>query len=41
MIQPLDELFFDLFKKELEEYHVKTNVDVTRWRDREVGQYEV
>ena len=41
LIRQTDELFFDLFKKELEEYHVKTNVDVTRWRDREVGQYEV
>ena len=41
LIRQTDELFFDLFKKELEEYHVKTNVDVTRWRDREVGQHEV
>ena len=41
LIRQTDELFFDLFRKEMEEYHVKTNVDVTRWRDREVGQYEV
>ena len=36
-----DELFYDLFRKEMGEYHVKTTVDDSRRRDREVGQHEV
>lgn len=39
LIRQTDELFFTLFRKEMEEYHAKTNVDVTRWRDREVRQH--
>ncbi|MDD3347518.1 RNA-directed DNA polymerase [Oscillibacter sp.] len=41
LIRQTDELFYTLFKKEMEEYHAETNVDVTRWRGREVGQHEV
>lgn len=41
LIRQTDELFFDLFKKELEVHNAKTNIDVTRWRDREVGQHEI
>lgn len=41
LIRQTDELFFDLFKKEMGEYHGETNVNITRWRDREVCQHEV
>ena len=41
LIRQTDELFFTLFRKEMEEYHAKTAIDITRWVDREVGQYEV
>lgn len=41
LIRQTDELFFNLFRKEMEEYHAKTNVDVTRWRNREIHQHEV
>lgn len=41
LIRQTDELFYTLFKKEMEEDHVKTTVDVTRWRDREVREHEV
>lgn len=41
LIRQTDELFFTLFRKEMEGYHGKTNIDVTRWIGREVGQHEV
>ena len=41
LIRNTDELFYDLFRKEMGEYHVKTTVDASRRRDREVGQHEV
>lgn len=41
LIRNTDELFYDLFRKEMGEYHVKTTVDDSRRRDREVGQHEV
>lgn len=41
LIRQTDELFYTLFKKEMEEHHGKTNVDATRWIGREIGQHEV
>ena len=41
LIRKTDELFYDLFKKEMGEYHVKTTIDVARRCGREVGQHEV
>lgn len=41
LIRLTDELFFSLFRKEMEEYHVKTTVDASRWIGRQVGQHEV
>ena len=41
LIRNTDKLFYDLFRKEMGEYHVKTTVDASRRRDREVGQHEV
>ena len=41
LIRRMDELFYSLFSKELEGYHGKTNINVERWRRREIGQYEV
>ncbi|MDY0256264.1 reverse transcriptase/maturase family protein [Gudongella oleilytica] len=41
LIRQTDELFYCLFSKELEGYHGKANIDVTRWRNREVREHEV
>lgn len=41
MIRQTNELFYDLFKKEMEEYHVEKIVDVARRRGGEIGQHEV
>lgn len=41
LIRRMDELFYSLFSKELEGYHGKTNINVERWRRREIGQHEV
>ncbi len=41
LIRQTDELFYCLFSKELEGYHGKTNINVTRWRSREVREHEV
>lgn len=41
LIRQTNELFYDLFKKEMEEYHVEKIVDVARRRGGEIGQHEV
>lgn len=41
LIRQTDELFYCLFSKELEGYHGKVNIDVTRWINREVREHEV
>lgn len=41
LIRQTNELFYDLFKKETEEYHVEKIVDVARRRGGEIGQHEV
>lgn len=41
LIRQTDELFYCLFSKELEGYHGKVNIDVTRWISREVSKHEI
>ena len=41
LIRQTNELFYDLFKKEMEEYHDEKIVDVARRRGGEIGQHEV